>query len=280
MKKETRKMKGIITDIQRASIHDGPGLRTTVFFKGCNFHCAWCHNPETIKLEPEIVFEAEKCIHCGKCELGCYTGAKTLCGKEYEVEQILNMVEEDRVYYGKEGGMTISGGEPSMQAKFLKEILEGAQARKISVGIETNLSMEFALYKEMVPYIDYWIIDIKMYDDKKHEKYTGASNKKVLNNVLQLDRYLKKNMIIRTPIITGVNDTEQELNLIMQFVNKLNNVMYYELLPYHPLGLSKKVEENQYVERFETPDAQKLKNIALGLKQKYDLKIKIANVSV
>lgn len=277
-------MKGIVTDIQRTSVHDGPGLRTTVFLKGCNLRCQWCHNPETMNFKPEILYYPELCIHCGRCMKGdsvmCPTGAKVLCGKEYKAEEILDIVEEDKVYYRKNGGMTISGGEPSVQPEFLKEILREAKKRNINTGIETNLSMNFSVYKELLPYIDYWMIDIKIYDEEKHKKYTGSSNKQILSNIRQLDKYIKNNLIIRTPVIKGINNTEDELGKIAEFISVLNNLMYYELLPYHPLGMSKQVQENQYVRKFEIPDKQELKDLAVYLKQKYNIEMKLANVSV
>lgn len=273
-------MKGIITDIQRTSVHDGPGLRTTVFLKGCNLHCAWCHNPETIGLRPEILYYPEKCIGCGRCAQGCRTGAKILCGQEYDAKEVLDIVEEDRVYYGKEGGVTFSGGEPSVQPEFLKELVKEAHRRQINVGIETNLSMDIEFYKELLPYIDCWMADVKMFDEEKHTKYTGASNKKILSNIRQLDGYLKNNLIIRTPVITGVNDTKDELGKIAEFVSGLDNLCYYELLPYHPLGLSKQVENNKYIQKFVVPDKEKLKDFAQSFKQTYDIVMKISNVSV
>lgn len=275
-----RQMKGIVTDIQRTSVHDGPGLRTTVFFKGCNLRCAWCHNPETIMFQPEMVYYPEKCVHCGRCEEGCYIGAKVLCGKEYEAGEILDIVEEDRVYYGKSGGMTLSGGEPSAQPEFLLEVVKEAKRRDINVGIETNLSMGFHIYKEILPYIDWWMADIKIYDEEKHQKYTGISNRTILSNIRMLDSYLKSNLIIRTPVIEGINSEEEELEKISGFAGSLNNLCYYEFLPYHPLGLSKQVENNKHMRRFEIPDRDKLKSLAVKFEQMYNINIKISNVSV
>ncbi len=273
-------MKGIVTDIQRTSVHDGPGLRTTVFLKGCNMRCMWCHNPETLKREPEIMYYAEKCIHCGKCAEGCRTGARVVCGKEYGAEEILDIVEEDRVYYGQSGGVTISGGEPSVQPEFLMEIVKEAKRRDIHVGIETNLSMDFNIYKGLLPYIDCWMADIKMYDEDKHQRYTGVSNKRILSNIRNLDDYLNHNLIIRTPVIEGINSDRKDLDSIASFVGGLKNLWYYELLPYHPLGLSKQVEGGMVMKRFEAPDKEKLKETLTDLGKRYGIMVKISNVTV
>ncbi len=273
-------MKGMVADIQRTSVHDGPGLRTTVFLKGCNMRCAWCHNPETLQSKQEIIYYAEKCIHCGKCEEGCYTGARVLCGKEYRAEEILDIVEEDRVYYGKSGGMTVSGGEPSAQPEFLLEIVKEAKKRDINVGIETNFSMDLNIYQELLPYIDCWMVDIKIYDEEKHQRYTGISNKKILSNIRRLDPYLKCGLIIRTPVIEGVNSEKEELKKIAGFAGSLKNLWYYELLPYHPLGLSKQTESSKDMKRFETPNKEKLKKYAEEFGRIYQMKVKISNISV
>lgn len=273
-------IKGIITDIQRASVHDGPGMRTTVFLKGCNMHCAWCHNPETIAFAPEMIFYPEQCIKCGQCKNGCYTGARVLCGREVEAEEILDIVEEDTVYYDAEGGMTVSGGEPSAQAEFLKDLLRKAKDRNISTGIETNLSMEFGVYEDILPYIDWWMVDFKIFEAEKHKKYTGTSNERIIENIKKLDCLLNHNLILRTPVIKEVNDGKEELEQIVRFSSERKNLIFYEILPYHPLGLSKNVKSNMYIRRFETPDKEVLRKMAVEWEKKYGIKIKISNISI
>ena len=141
---------GIIADIQRASVHDGPGLRTTVFFKGCPLRCAWCHNPECIGREPEILLYPEKCIGCKRCDEGCYTGARVLCGNEMTAEALLREILLDRAYYGHDGGVTFSGGEPLMQAPFLSEMIDLCRASGIHTAVETSLAIfDGAIYGKL-----------------------------------------------------------------------------------------------------------------------------------
>lgn len=274
-----KQLKGIITDIQRTSIHDGPGIRTTIFFKGCNMHCAWCHNPETVAFQPEMIYYPEKCVHCGGCKEGCVYGARVMCGKVCSTEEIIDIVEEDKAYYGSSGGMTVSGGEPAAQPEFLELLLKEAKRREINAGIETNMSMDIQVYERISSYIDYWMSDFKLYDEEKHKKYTGISNKKIIDNIMHLDKIANHNLIIRTPVIKGINDTKGELEKIVQTIYGLQNLMYYEMLPYHPLGLSKHVAGNRYIERFESPDKLHLKEMAEELKTAYGIAVKIAGVS-
>ena len=132
-------MKALVTDIQRFSLHDGPGIRTTVFLKGCPLRCAWCHNPECISFEKETLFYPEKCIGCGKCAEGCYSGAKTLCGKEMSVKEVFTDILADRSFYGAEGGLTVSGGEPLAHAPFVGELVSLCKEAGIHTAIETSL---------------------------------------------------------------------------------------------------------------------------------------------
>lgn len=271
------KNQGMIADIQRTSVHDGPGIRTTVFLKGCNFKCMWCHNPETIQMEPEIIYHPERCIHCGQCKRGCFSGAKERCGEWYHPQEIIEIAEEDKVYYGKDGGMTISGGEPSFQPEFLMELVKCAAGKGIQCAIETNLSMDFSVYKDIIPYIRWWMVDLKLFDEEKHRFYTGSSNRIVKENIVSLSALADKNIIVRTPVMKGVNNTWEELGSIGNFISNIQNVEYYELLPYHPMGLSKMVEGSKYIKRFDAPQKEELKDFAVRLKNEYSMKVKIAS---
>ena len=130
---------GIVADIQRASVHDGPGIRTTVFLKGCPLHCAWCHNPECISSQPQMMYYPEKCIGCGLCHKGCFSGARVMCGKEMTVEEVVREVLLDRDYYGPDGGVTFSGGEALAQKAFLNGLIDECKANGISCAVETSL---------------------------------------------------------------------------------------------------------------------------------------------
>ena len=270
---------GIVSNIQRMSVHDGPGLRTTVFFKGCNMRCKWCHNPESIHTEPEYVFNEKLCKHCGMCEQGCYSGARTLCGKEMSVEEILTEVHMDMPYYGDDGGITISGGEPFMQHAFLFELLRAANNEGIQCALETNASFPFEIIQHAIDYVKLWMIDMKAFDDDVHKKYTGISNAAIKENLRKLDA-LGARIILRTPVVPGVNDADEELNKIIGFAKELKNLVYYEVLPYHPLGLSKQVANTDFIECFKTPNKEELLQQLLPTVEKHKIQFRFANRKV
>lgn len=275
---ENNKTTGIIADIQRASVHDGPGLRTTVFFKGCNMRCRWCHNPETVRTEPEIVYNEKLCIHCGHCKEGCYTGARRLCGTRMNVSEVLEQVLADKPYYGSDGGMTVSGGEATLQIDFLKELLQTARGEGIRCGIESNVSLPFEKHIEpIIPFVDIWMADLKCYDTELHKKYTGIGNEQIKKNLQHLDD-LGIQLILRTPVVPGVNDGTDELENLVKFAKGLKNLAYYEVLPYHPLGLSKQIEHDEFIERFETPDRHKLRERLHTIVSAYDIRFRFANI--
>ena len=231
-------MKGIITDIQKFSLHDGAGIRTTVFFKGCNMRCNWCHNPETIAVQPQKAFYAEKCIHCGHCNQ-CPTGARVTIGREMDVEDVLREVAADLPYYQESGGgVTLSGGEPQMQADFAAELLKRCKSLGINTAIETNLSLPFERMEKLLPYLDQVFFDIKLWDDEQHIRNTGVSNKTVLENARKLAE-AGKPAVARTPLIPGLTDTDENIQAIAAFVCTLPNVTAYEILNFNPLGESK-----------------------------------------
>lgn len=270
---------GLISNIQRASVHDGPGIRTTVFFKGCNMRCAWCHNPEAIRAYPEYVFNPKLCLRCGHCAEGCYSGARILCGKEMTVEMVMEEVAADRPYYGESGGLTVSGGEPFVQPRFLLELLKAAKQRGIHCGVETNASLPFETMEPALPFVDVWMIDLKAFDDGIHKKYTGVSNACVKENLIKLDRS-GIGVVLRTPVIPGVNDAAEELEQIVKFAAGLKNLDYYEVLPYHPLGLSKQVEDADFIRQFEKPDNAALKNLLGEIVQRHKVPFRFANIKL
>ena len=260
--------KGLITDIQRFSLNDGPGIRSTVFFKGCNMHCTWCHNPETISMKNNLLFygqkcigcgkcfevcpvqvhelrggkhliHREKCIACGKCADECYAQALVMAGKEVDTDYVINEVIQDKLYYtNSKGGVTLSGGEVLMQMDFAKDICDRLHKEGIEVAIESNMSLPFTEIKELIDKVDLVMMDVKLFDDEEHIKYTGITNKNVLDNLCELNK-IGKPVIVRTPLIPGVTDSVENLRNIAKLLEGMDNVICYELLNFNPLGDTK-----------------------------------------
>jgi len=261
-------MKGLITYIQRMSIHDGPGLRSTVFLKGCNLRCKWCHNPETWSNNCQLQYLEEKCIHCftcinvcennvfsvngeslqidrdkcilcKKCIENCPSEALTFVGNYVDSDEIVSSVLQDKIFYeNSNGGITISGGEPSLQKGFTLDILKKCKESDIHTAIETNLLMDRDVLESFFPYVDLWICDLKIMDSEKHKHWTGCSNGVILSNINTLSSMSAK-MLIHTPVIPGVNDSPEDINSICSFLSELPIIPKYELLPYHSLGMMK-----------------------------------------
>ena len=173
-------MTGIVADIQRASFHDGDGIRTTVFLKGCPMRCLWCHNPECISSEVQTLFYPEKCIGCNACESGCYSGARVTCGREYTASELVCELLLDRVYFSHGGGVTFSGGEPLLQSEFLLECVRLLKKEGVSSYIETSL----CVYDDVLSEFDLIMADFKCYDSQKHKEYTGIQNENIKESVL------------------------------------------------------------------------------------------------
>ena len=257
---------GVLTAIQRFSLHDGPGIRSTVFFKGCNMRCAWCHNPETLRGEPEVLYYRSKCVGCGACaqvcpshrvEGGkmvydraacadhgacaqvCFSGALEMCGKEYTVQDVLHEVMQDVDYYAQSGGgVTLSGGEVLLQPQFAAELLSALHKEGVHTAIESNLNVDFSTLEALLPDLDLVMCDLKLWDEDAHRRWTGAGNARIRENIARLSRSGKP-FIVRTPVIPGVNDSEAEIAAIAGFVGQLPGLAYYELLNFNPLGGSK-----------------------------------------
>ena len=268
---------GIVSNIQRASLHDGPGLRTTIFLKGCNMACKWCHNPETIDFTPEYLAYPDKCIGCDRCTEGCFSGAKVLCGKEMTVKEVIDEALLDKDYYYPDGGITISGGEPLCQFEFTKSILKHAKKAGLHTAIETNLNINFDKISEIFPYCDLIMADLKIFDNAKHKEFTGVGNELILDNLKKLaDAGIP--LIVRTPLIQNVNDSEEEIKNMALFLQDFDDMLYFELLPYHALGLSKKSENNPQ-DRYAPPEKEKIAELT-GIAQKYLDNIYVANVKI
>lgn len=223
---------GMIADIQRSSFHDGPGVRTTVFFKGCPLNCAWCHNPECISFEIQELFYPEKCIGCGGCAEGCFSGARALCGKEYTVDELLKEIIPDKPYFTNGGGVTFSGGEPMAQKEFLSLAIDACRSERINCAVETSL---ICYDEKVLGKLDLIIADLKIWDGETHRKYTGVGNEVIKENFKRINS-LGIPIIARTPVIPEI---DQGIEKISEFMRSLDSVKEYELLPYHPLGLEK-----------------------------------------
>lgn len=258
---------GIVFDIQRFSIHDGPGIRTIVFLKGCPLSCLWCCNPESQKLQPVIMYQADQCIHCGSCVSACKIGAikpgsrtfidRTICtgcgecanvcpagaltvkGKKMNVQQVIKELKKDSINYRRSGGgITLSGGEPMVQHSFAAELLKACKSQGWHTAIETTgFTKSPEVIEEMFPYIDLVLMDIKAKNDEVHKKFTGVSNEIILRNAHRITEI--SNTVIRIPTIPGVNASKQEIEAICHFVKTLHGIDTIHLLPYHTYGENK-----------------------------------------
>lgn len=270
-------MKGIIFDIERNSFVDGPGIRTTVFFKGCNLKCAWCHNPESQSPARQMMFYKDKCSGCGKCREICPTpdnctlcgkctfycpkDARKVCGKEYTVNEVLAEVLKDKSYYDNSGGgVTFSGGECMLQVDFLIGILKACKEKGIHTAVDTAGHVSFEVFEKVLPFTDLFLYDLKVWDREKHRKYVGVGNEQILRN---LEKLLQRGarVWVRIPVIPGVNDSVAEMEHIRNFLQKAGKAEKVELLPYHAMGEHKYGALGRKAEIFEVPDGAKMERL-------------------
>ena len=240
-------MKATIFSIQRNSLVDGPGIRTTVFFKGCNLRCKWCHNPESQKAEKEILFYKNKCTGCGKCKdltvynenFICSNGAKEICGKEYTTHELMTEIIKDKVFYdASDGCVTFSGGECMLQIDFLEEILKKCKEAGIHTAIDTAGKFPWEYFEKIIPYTDLFLYDIKAVSEDLHIAGTGFSNKNILENLRLLSDNYDGEIIVRIPIIPLFNANSEEIKKIAGFLNGIKHKAV-ELLPYHAMSRHK-----------------------------------------
>lgn len=292
---------GTVFNIERFAVHDGPGIRTLIFLKGCPLSCVWCANPESQQLKQEIWFWSGKCVLCGRCLISCAQKAIVededfkrkvlkeecnLCGvcveicpqKAFEyignqttVNEIVKEVLKDRIFIDRDGGgVTISGGEPLLQPRFTLALLKALKNHYINTAVETTGYASWDIYREISDYADVILQDVKAIDEKKHLQFTGVSNDIILRNIKEIDAQGKK-LIIRCPIIPTINDSKSDIELLGKWVSSLKNTNEVHLLPYHRLG------EPKY-ERLSRPYSRLLKDIP-SLKEDSILWIKSILVS-
>lgn len=250
-------MRATITTLQRMSLHDGPGIRSTLFLKGCNYRCPWCHNPETLAEGPQLQYISSKCVACGscaavcekgalsmkdgalaidrsgcvlcgKCSEACLSGALNMVGTEVSVDEALEMFLKDKVFYETSGGgVTISGGEPFLQSEFTVELLKRCKEAGLHTALETNLSLSWEVISQALPYVDLWMCDLK-----------GPQYKDVISNLRRLSG-LGADLIVRTPVIPGVNDSKEVIRELCEIVRSMGPGVKYEIMPFHTLGFGK-----------------------------------------
>jgi pyruvate formate lyase activating enzyme len=259
---------GRVFDIKKFSIHDGPGIRTTVFLKGCPLNCWWCHNPEGQAATPELILRPERCIGCGACldvcereaivlqgdvivthrerctACGacvdvCYAEARELVGRLMTVGQVIEEIERDVVFYDQSGGgVTFSGGEPLTQPDFLRHLLRACRARSLHTTLDTCGFAPWDVLDEVRAYVDLFLYDLKLVDDARHRTFTGVSNEPILENLRRLSRR-GHHIVLRVPVIPGINDDQRNLHQIGTFAAGLPSLERVDLLPYHRIGRDK-----------------------------------------
>ncbi len=295
---------GIIFNIQRYSIHDGPGIRTTVFLKGCPLNCWWCQNPESQLSGQEMLFwgdrcigcgacsticpsnairikngipvtEKEKCILCGKCTEKCPALAREMIGKKLTTEEVIKEIEKDLVFYEESGGgVTFSGGEPLEQFEFLESLLVCCQKKKIHTTVDTSGYISWEILSKISSKVDLFLYDLKIMDSERHKKYTGISNEIILENLKKLSS-VHHNIFVRFPLIPGINDDYQNIKETGEFLSSLK-IAQVNILPYHYIGIDKyrRLGRTYKLVTTQPPSEEKLFEVSAILR-KFNLNVKL-----
>jgi pyruvate formate lyase activating enzyme len=290
---------GRIFDIKRYSIHDGPGIRTTVFLKGCSLRCLWCHNPESVDPGPElmhwpgrcsrcyacieacpkgaiakdaagaVVIDRKVCDLCGKCAEACLYDAMQMVGRETSVEDVLAEVEKDRVFYEQSGGgVTLSGGDPFAQAAFAEALLDGCRSRGIRTAVDTAGFSKNDVLDRLASKTDLILYDLKCMDDARHKELTGVSNVSIIDNLKRLAAG-RTEVWVRIPLVAGVNVDDDNIRRTIAFLSSLKTIRRVGILPYHSGGLEKarRIGRENNFRKFETPSEERIAAIEAAFRE-------------
>ncbi|MCX6569163.1 MAG: glycyl-radical enzyme activating protein [Candidatus Aminicenantes bacterium] len=292
-------MTGKVFDIKRYSIHDGPGIRTTVFLKGCSLRCLWCHNPESVEVGPElmhwpgrcsrcyacikacpkgaitkdtagaVVVDRKTCDLCGSCADACLYDAMQMVGGEMSVEDVLAEVEKDRVFYEQSGGgVTLSGGDPLVQAAFAEALLDGCRARGIPVAVDTAGFCQAGVLDRVASKADLILYDLKCMDDDRHKELTGVSNVPIIENLKRLAAG-RTEVWVRIPLVAGVNDDDENVRRTVALLRSLKTIRRIGILPYHSSGLEKarRIGRETHFRKFEAPAEERITAVEAAFRE-------------